>query len=107
MPAHAYRYALPEAVFYCRARDSPVTASMAPANQYVTQQASQTHPAATREGAWLTAHLGNGCSSFAARADGRSRDTAWGLTPLEGLVMGTRSGDVDPNRCMPTSGHAP
>jgi acetate kinase len=43
----------------------------------------------------VTAHLGNGCSC-AAIAAGRSLDTTMGLTPLEGLVMGTRSGDVDP-----------
>jgi acetate kinase len=40
-------------------------------------------------------HLGNGCSA-AAIENGRSVDTSMGLTPLEGLVMGTRSGDVDP-----------
>jgi acetate kinase len=44
----------------------------------------------------ITAHLGNGCSACAVKA-GRSVDTTMGLTPLEGLVMGTRSGDVDPN----------
>jgi acetate kinase len=44
----------------------------------------------------VTAHLGNGCSACAIRA-GKSVDTTMGLTPLEGLVMGTRSGDVDPN----------
>jgi len=43
----------------------------------------------------LTAHLGNGCSVAAVR-NGLSVDTSMGLTPLEGLVMGTRSGDVDP-----------
>ena len=45
--------------------------------------------------ALVTAHLGNGCSA-AAVLGGRSVDTTMGLTPLEGLVMGTRSGDVDP-----------
>ena len=40
-------------------------------------------------------HLGNGCSACAV-LDGRSVDTSMGLTPLEGLVMGTRSGDIDP-----------
>ena len=40
-------------------------------------------------------HLGNGCSASAVRG-GRAVDTSMGLTPLEGLVMGTRSGDVDP-----------
>jgi acetate kinase len=44
----------------------------------------------------LTAHLGNGCSATAI-LDGKSVDTTMGLTPLEGLVMGTRSGNVDPN----------
>ncbi|MBB5352340.1 acetate kinase [Haloferula luteola] len=44
----------------------------------------------------LTAHLGNGCSATAV-LHGHSADTSMGLTPLEGLVMGTRSGNVDPN----------
>ncbi len=43
----------------------------------------------------ITVHLGNGCSMTAVRA-GKSVDTSMGLTPLEGLVMGTRSGDIDP-----------
>lgn len=43
----------------------------------------------------ITCHLGSGASVCAVR-DGRSVDTSMGLTPLEGLVMGTRSGDVDP-----------
>jgi acetate kinase len=43
----------------------------------------------------ITCHLGNGASVCAVR-DGKSIDTSMGLTPLEGLVMGTRSGDVDP-----------
>src|SRR6187431_1014651 len=44
----------------------------------------------------VTAHLGNG-ASVCAIASGRSVDTSMGFTPLEGVVMGTRSGDVDPN----------
>ncbi|MBI3650673.1 MAG: acetate kinase [Acidobacteria bacterium] len=43
----------------------------------------------------ITLHLGNGCSAAAIRA-GNSIDTSMGFTPLEGLVMGTRSGDLDP-----------
>src|SRR5271169_964653 len=43
----------------------------------------------------ITLHLGNGCSAAAIKA-GNSVDTSMGMTPLEGLVMGTRSGDVDP-----------
>ncbi|HYG80080.1 MAG TPA: acetate kinase, partial [Pyrinomonadaceae bacterium] len=43
----------------------------------------------------ITLHLGNGCSAAAIRG-GDSVDTSMGMTPLEGLVMGTRSGDIDP-----------
>ncbi len=43
----------------------------------------------------ISLHLGNGCSAAAIRS-GRSVDTSMGMTPLEGLVMGTRSGDLDP-----------
>src|SRR4029453_18825782 len=43
----------------------------------------------------VTCHLGNGCSLAAIR-EGRSLDTTMGFTPLEGLMMGTRSGSVDP-----------
>ena len=43
----------------------------------------------------ITLHLGNGCSAAAIRG-GQSVDTSMGMTPLEGLVMGTRSGDIDP-----------
>ena len=45
---------------------------------------------------FISAHLGNGCSATAAR-NGRSVDTTMGLTPLEGLMMSTRSGAVDPS----------
>ena len=44
----------------------------------------------------VTLHLGNGCSACAVR-DGRSVDTSMGMTPLEGLAMGTRSGSLDPS----------
>jgi acetate kinase len=44
----------------------------------------------------ITLQLGNGCSATAVR-EGRSVDTTMGMTPLEGLVMGTRSGDIDPS----------
>jgi len=44
----------------------------------------------------ITFHLGNGCSATAIKA-GQSMDTSMGMTPLEGLVMGTRSGDLDPS----------
>jgi acetate kinase len=44
----------------------------------------------------ITLHLGNGCSACAIRG-GESQDTSMGLSPLEGLVMGTRGGDIDPS----------
>ena len=44
----------------------------------------------------ITFHMGNGCSATAIR-EGKSVDTSMGMTPLEGLVMGTRSGDLDPS----------
>ncbi len=45
----------------------------------------------------ITVHLGNGCSACAIKG-GKSFDTTMGMTPLEGLMMGTRSGDIDPDR---------
>src|SRR5262249_30087667 len=47
----------------------------------------------------ITCHLGNGASACAVR-DGKSVDTSMGLTPLEGLVMGTRSGDLGPDAVL-------
>jgi acetate kinase len=59
-----------------------------------------------RDGAGLiTLHLGNGASAAAIR-DGRPWDTSMGLTPLEGLVMGTRGGDVDPGVILHLIRHA-
>jgi acetate kinase len=64
-------------------------------HRYVSAQAQAALGLAADQGAILTAHLGNGCSATAV-LNGRSVDTTMGLTPLEGLVMGTRSGSVDP-----------
>ena len=64
-------------------------------HRYVSQQLLRCvgrEPAGTR---LITCHLGNGASVCALR-DGKSVDTSMGLTPMEGLVMGTRSGDIDP-----------
>lgn len=63
-------------------------------HQYVAGEAARRLGVESKHGI-LTAHLGNGCSA-AAVVDGKSMDTTMGMTPLEGLVMGTRSGDVDP-----------
>jgi len=64
-------------------------------HHYVGQEAAKRLGRSFQQCRLLTAHLGNGCSA-AAIADGVSVDTTMGLTPLEGLVMGSRSGDVDP-----------
>ena len=65
-------------------------------HRYVSQRAAEMAGLAYEDSCWLVAHLGNGCSTCAV-VNGQSRDTSMGLTPLEGLVMGTRSGDIDPN----------
>ncbi|MFC4258918.1 acetate/propionate family kinase [Marinobacter lacisalsi] len=64
-------------------------------HHYMAEEAARRLGKPLSETSIISAHLGNGCSITAVR-DGRSVDTSMGLTPLEGLVMGTRSGDVDP-----------
>ena len=64
-------------------------------HRYVARRAAELMGKGKYEVNLITCHLGNGCSITAVR-EGRSVDTSMGLTPLEGLIMGTRSGDVDP-----------
>ncbi|MBC7923650.1 MAG: acetate/propionate family kinase [Ferruginibacter sp.] len=64
-------------------------------HEYVAEQAARFLRADLRSLRLITCHLGNGCS-VAAIEYGRSIETSMGMTPLEGLVMGTRSGDLDP-----------
>jgi acetate kinase len=64
-------------------------------HQYCAQRAAQLLGKNLNSLKLVTCHLGNGCS-LAAIIDGRSVDTTMGFTPLEGLMMGTRSGSVDP-----------
>src|SRR5690554_3241232 len=63
---------------------------------YVSHQAAEMMGKNIKELKIVTAHLGNGCS-MAAVKNGESVDTTMGFTPLEGLLMGTRSGDLDPS----------
>lgn len=65
-------------------------------HHYVAEQACSTLKLSFESSKMLTVHLGNGCSATAV-SNGFSIDTTMGMTPLEGLVMGTRSGDVDPS----------
>ena len=94
LPEHAYRYALPEALY--REHGVRRYGFHGTSHRFVSHRAAQMSELSVGDSSWLSAHLGNGCSTCAI-VDGQSRDTSMGLTPLEGLVMGTRSGDVDPN----------
>ena len=93
MPPSAFRYAVPED-WYTRygVRRYGFHGT---SHHYVSERAAVLLGRPPEELRLVTAHLGNGCSAAAIR-DGVSVDTTMGLTPLEGLVMGTRSGDVDP-----------
>jgi acetate kinase len=64
-------------------------------HQYVSRAAAELLGRDLREVDQIVLHLGNGCSASAVRG-GVAIETSMGLTPLQGLVMGTRSGDVDP-----------
>jgi acetate kinase len=64
-------------------------------HKYCARRAAQMLPGSAQPLRLVTCHLGNGCSLAAIR-DGKSVDTTMGFTPLEGLMMGTRSGSVDP-----------
>jgi acetate kinase len=93
MPPEAYRYAIPEALYrQHRVRRYGFHGS---SHQYVSKRAASMLGKALDQTNLITLHLGNGASAAAVR-DGRSVDTSMGMTPLEGLVMGSRSGDIDP-----------
>ena len=94
LPEHAYRYAVPAALY--REHGVRRYGFHGTSHRYVSHKAAQMTGLPPEASSWLVAHLGNGCSTCAVE-NGHSRDTSMGLTPLEGLVMGTRSGDVDPN----------
>jgi acetate kinase len=93
MPASAYTYAIDQTV--ARAERIRRYGFHGTSHQYVTAKAAQILGKPVSEVDLVTLHLGNGASTCAVRG-GRSVDTSMGLTPLEGLVMGTRSGDIDP-----------
>jgi acetate kinase len=94
LPEHAYRYAVPQALY--AEHGVRRYGFHGTSHHYVSRKAAQMSGLAFDASSWLVAHLGNGSSTCAVE-NGHSRDTSMGLTPLEGLVMGTRSGDVDPN----------
>jgi acetate kinase len=93
MPPYAYRYALPEWLYE---KDGIRRYGFhGPSHQYVALMAATYLKKRFSRLKIITCHLGEGASACAID-HGRSIDTSMGLTPLEGLVMVTRSGDIDP-----------
>jgi acetate kinase len=93
LPDRAYLYALPYQ--YYRRHKVRRYGFHGTSHRYVAYRYRQMSGVSRDETNIITLHLGNGCSAAAIRG-GNSVDTSMGLTPLEGLVMGTRSGDLDP-----------
>lgn len=93
MPEKAYMYAIPREYYdkYGIRRYGAHGMS----HQYVTEEASRLTKIPQDKLNMISCHLGNG-SSIAAVKNGKCVDTSMGFTPLEGLAMGTRSGDLDP-----------
>ncbi|HET6270829.1 MAG TPA: acetate kinase [Arthrobacter sp.] len=94
LPEHAWRYAVPDELYAnhgIRRYGFHGTSC-----EYVAQRAAALLDVPVEEFDGVIAHLGNGASVTAIRG-GASIDTSMGFTPLEGLVMGTRSGDLDPS----------
>jgi acetate kinase len=93
LPDRAYLYAIPYSLYRRhRVRRYGFHGTSHRYVAYRYRRLTGTSRDATR---LITLHLGNGCSACAI-AGGNSQDTSMGFTPLEGLVMGTRSGDLDP-----------
>jgi len=93
MPKEAYLYALPYELY--EKHGVRRYGFHGTSHRYVSERAAEMLGKPLKECNLITLHLGNGCSMAAVR-EGRSVDTSMGMTPLEGLVMGTRSGDIDP-----------
>ena len=91
-PARATTYAVPEA---WRAQGLRRFGFHGTSHKYVAQRAAEALGQPLRDLRIISLHLGNGASACAI-ARGESIDSSMGMTPLEGLIMGTRSGDVDP-----------
>ena len=93
MPPAAYLYGLPYELY--EQRRIRKYGFHGTSHEYVAERAAELLGVPFDRCNLITLHLGNGCSACAVR-DGRSVDTSMGMTPLEGLVMGTRCGDIDP-----------
>lgn len=92
MPEHAYMYALPYHLY----KDHGVRryGFHGTSHDYVSHKAAELVGIPYEQAKIITAHIGSGASITAIK-DGKSIDTSMGMTPSEGLVMGTRAGDID------------
>ena len=97
LPPRAREYALPEDIRIAL-RHSPLRLPRNQPRVSCAAVAAHARDRARRTLRIISCHLGNG-ASLAAIEYGRSVETSMGMTPLEGLVMGTRAGDLDPGRC--------
>ena len=93
IPDYAYLYALPYHLY--RRHHIRRYGFHGTSHRYVAYRYRMLRQLNREQTHMITLHLGNGCSAAAIRG-GNSVDTSMGMTPLEGLVMGTRSGDIDP-----------
>jgi len=93
IPTHAFRYAIPQHLY--EAHGVRRYGFHGTSHHYVAKQAAVFLDRPFESLNLITLHLGNGASATAIRG-GKSIDTSMGMTPLEGLIMGTRSGDIDP-----------
>ncbi|GLC39612.1 hypothetical protein PLESTB_001956700 [Pleodorina starrii] len=93
MPAYAYMYGIPYELY--EKHQIRRYGFHGTSHKYLVEQAAAMLGKPVSETNVITCHLGNG-SSVAAVVGGRCVDTSMGMTPLEGLLMGTRCGDVDP-----------
>jgi len=93
IPEHAYHYAIPNKLY--TEHGIRVYGFHGTSHRYVARQAAEMLGIPKEKSNLISIHLGNG-ASMAAIKNGKSIDTTLGMTPLPGLVMGTRSGDIDP-----------
>lgn len=93
MPSHAYMYGLPYVLY--KRHGIRRYGFHGTSHLFVSDRLSELTGKFLEEQKVITCHLGNGCSAAAIK-EGKSIDTSMGFTPLEGLLMGTRSGDLDP-----------
>ncbi|MEC0373248.1 acetate kinase [Paenibacillus chibensis] len=93
MPEHAYLYAIPR-VLYSKHKVRRYGAH-GTSHEFVSKTAAEFLNRPIEDLKIISCHVGNGASVTAVKG-GRSIDTSMGMTPLEGLMMGTRSGDLDP-----------